>query len=162
MASRTAPIVNGTPTYLSIVFRLVDHRGDLRAISLRVPVGTLDADIENVALFLQAATNASLYEIQVKQVYSGERAAANADDAVFESLYDNIAINFKDVPADSQQTAYIPAPLGGLILDGDVVDTTAVAYINYRGAVDTVLAGDYVPVTARFTERREKNDATPA
>ncbi len=115
-----------------------------------------------MAVALGAATNASVYEVQVTDRWANIPSAANAIEDVVESVYDNIALNLKDVGAGLQQTVYVPAPIGDLILDGDVVDTADALYTAWRDAWLTVVAGNYAAVTVRFTERREKNDSVPA
>lgn len=160
--TRSAPTVDGSPTFIQVGVRLVDSRGDLRTVSLRVAAGTLPASIEAMVAALQVATNASVYEVQVTERYATNPLASNADNSVFESVYDNIAINFKNQSTGAQQTAFIPAPIGGLVLDGDEVATVIPAYSDFRDAVDAILDTAYEPVTARFTERREKNDSVPA
>jgi len=165
MATATVPdITTANPAY-DISFRLVDSRGDQRTVTYRTPplaAPPPTSDIAAVGTALQSATNASLYEISISTRWLGARDADQADSDVFESVYDNIAINYKDATERTQQTGYIPAPLGSLVGDGDVVDTSQSAYTTYRDAVDTLLGGDYEPVTVRFTERREKNDSAPA
>jgi len=161
--TRTAPTVDaGTDTYVRISFGLIDSRGDKRSISIRVESIAALAEVESLTAAIQAATNASVYRVGLNYVYEGEALGSNAVEAVVESVYDNVAINFKDVAGNRQQTVYIPAPLGDIILDGDIVDTVDTIYTDVRDAYDTVLAGDYTPITARFTERRDKNDSVPA
>lgn len=162
MATRSAPTVDGSPTFSRVTFALIDSRGDKRSVSHRIPADATEVQIEAVADALATATNASVYSISVQAVYSSLPQASNATDSAMESVFDNVALNLKDVAADSQQTAYIPAPLGTLILDGDIVDTGNAQYVAWRDAVDTMLGGAYAPVSVRFTERREKNDSTPA
>lgn len=160
--TRTAPTVNGTPTYVNVSVKFVDSRGDKRSVSFRSDPAILPATVEALVVALQAATNASIYAVGVTEVYGSNALASNGADAVFESLFDNIAINFKDTSIGKQQTTYIPAPLGVLVGEGDVVDTANALYTAVRDAYDASLDTGYAPVTARFTERREKNDSVPA
>lgn len=160
--TRTAPTVDGSITGQRVSFRLIDSRGDRRSVSARSLTAVTDADVEALAVALQAATNASLYSVTITDLYEGLALGSNAVEAVVESVYDNVSINFKDVPGDRQQTMFIPAPLGDYILDGDVVDTADTVYTAVRDAFDTVLGGNYDAVTVTFTERRDKNDKVPA
>lgn len=157
-----APDVTGAATYKTVSFRLIDSKGELRSVSTRVPVATAPADIQALAVSLGAASNASVYEVQITDRWASIPAAANATDEVVASVYDNIATNMKDVAAGLQQTVYVPAPVGDLILDGDIVDTTDPLYEAWRNNWLVVLAGGYAAVTSRFTERRDKNDSVPA
>jgi len=161
--TRTAPDVSlGSATFFRVTFSLIDSRGDRRTLSLRVNATPGLQEVEDAATALQAATNSSLYSVKIIQTFEGAALGSNGAGDVVESVFDNIAINYKDVAAGLQQTAYVPAPIGDLILDGDIVDVEDTVYTNIRNAYDALLAGAYAPVTARFTERREKNDAVPA
>jgi len=168
--TRTAPTVDiAAVSFFRVVMRLIDSRGDKRSVSFRFdvnPPGTPSgADIEDLVAALQAATNASVYSVKLEYIWAGADVAANAVEAVVESVYDNIVINYKDVAANKQQSLFIPAPLGDIILDGDVVDTADAIYTDVRDAYLALLnAGPdaYVASTTRFTERRDKNDTTPA
>jgi len=161
--TRTAPTVDaGTATFVRVTLALIDSRGDKRSVSIRASAAIVPAAIETLTAAIQAATNASVYRVGFTYVYEGDALGSNASEAVVESVYDNVAINFKDVAGNRQQTVYIPAPVGDIILDGDIVDTADAIYTAVRDAYDTALAGDYTPITARFTERRDKNDAVPA
>lgn len=162
--STVTDITVANPAY-DISFRLVDSSGDQRTVTFRTPPQGSPpptADVKAVGDALQAASNASLYEINITTRWIGPKDAGQADKATVESVFDNIVINYKDAAQRTQQSAYIPSPLGTLILSGDVVGTSQIEYTNYRDAVDTLLGGGYEPITARFTERREKNDSTPA
>lgn len=160
--SRSVGTIDGTPTYINVSVRLIDSRGDLRTVTMRADPAVLDATVETLVAALQLATNASIYAVNVTQAYASLPLASLADDAVFESLFDNIAINFKDVGIGAQQTLYIPAPVGALILDGDAVDVNNALYTNVRVAYDGVLESGFNALSVRFTERREKNDSVPA
>jgi hypothetical protein len=163
MATRTAPTVDGSPSYVAASFRLIDASGDKRSFQLKLPAAATAAQIEAVAASLAAATNASLYAVEVTEAYAGAINAGNASEVVHESVYDNIVILFKDtsgVPVS--QNGFIPAPNSALVEPGDDIDTSNALYTAFRDAVATALAGGYAAITARYTERREKNDSVPA
>jgi len=170
--TRTAPTVATGDLLVRIGFRLIDSRGDIRTASVDAvgidPSGPIFyGQVETIAAALQAATNASLFEVAWTTRFVGARDASNALDAVVESVYDNIAVNYKAVDINLQQSVFVPAPIGDLILDGDIVDNTDTVYTDFRDAVAAFITGGtgapaYTPVSVRFTERREKNDSTPA
>jgi len=159
---RTAPDVTTAATFRTVSVRFVDFNGDLRTISARVPSAATVADVEAMVAAYTSLTNANLYEVQITDRWAAVPAAQTADEEVHMSVYDNVALNFKDIVAGLQQTIFLPAPIDTLIDAGDVVDTTIVDYVTWRDAWDTLLAGNYEPLTARFTERRNKNDTVPA
>lgn len=160
--TRTAPSVDGTPTYKQISIALLDFSGDLRSVSLRVPAGATNAQIEAVVAKLQASTQASIYRVEVQYVYEGAVATSNATSDENSSVFDNISIGFKDTGTGASQTAYIPAPITSLMGAGDIVKTGETAYTEYRDAARTALAGNYAARFTRFSERREINKRQPA
>lgn len=160
--TRTAPAIDGSPTFTSLSLRWIDASGDLRTTSLRLPPDATVPEIEAVVANAQAISNASVYQVNVVDVYTSTPDDLSALNEAHESLFDNIALNCKDVLADSQQTAYIPAPLTSVTRDGDVVDTVNVAYQTWRDSIIAALGGNYAAVTVRYTERRKKADSTPA
>lgn len=162
MATRTAPAVDGSPTYKQVSVTLIDESGDIRSVSLRTPASATDAQVQSYVSELQSATNASIFRVEVQYVYEGAMNRANATNATHPSVYDNVAVGFKSITTGNNQTAYIPAPLDALTLVGDSVNTTNADYVDWRDAVDTLIGGDYAPRYARFTERRESNERKPA
>lgn len=161
--TRSAPVVNaGTPNRVTLSVRMQDFGGDKRSVSLDVPNAVTDAQIDAYVDALQALTNSTVYEIEKGQKYTSVPMQANALNDSRESVYDNVVLLLKDVSINKAQDAFVPAPINTLIDDGDVVDTSLVAYETWRDATDALLAGNYEAVSVRFTERREKNDSTPA
>lgn len=161
MATRTAPTVNGTPTEKALTLRWIDHSGDQRATRLILPAGATDVQIEAVADTAQAISNASLWQVKVEQLYTGAKLASNAVNQTYPSVFDNVVLLAKESTLVTQQ-AYIVAPQGVIIPSGDNVDVANLDYIAWRDAVLAALAGTYAAQSVRFTERREKNDSTPA
>lgn len=161
--TRTAPSISATdPVYIAISFHLIDAGGDKRSVSLKAnPTNATDANIEDAAAKLQTASNASVWKVEVSEIYAGAASAANADDSVFESVYDNVVILYKDDTVPVSQNGFVPAPIGSMISD-DVVDTTNTTYTDIRDALETLLNDDYQAISVRYTERRDKNDSIPA
>lgn len=147
-----------------ISFRLIDASGDIRTVTIQRPAGSAPstAEIKAAQDALQAASNASIFEVALNSRWIGPKDVGIADDSTYLSVYDNVVINYKDEPARKQQSAYIPSPVGELVQGGDRVDAGNSLYTAVRDAYDVLLAGDFAAVTVRFTERREKNDSVPA
>lgn len=157
---RTAPDVTTTGSGWDVTFSMIDASGDLRTIGLRFPGGVepADADIEAIAVALQDASNASLWRVTKKQLWEGTALASNGATVSYQSLYDNIVINYKNNLLRQQFSAYIPAPIAGIVAVGDVV-TSDPLFVAYKDAVEDAVSG-FTARKARFTERRDKNDAT--
>jgi len=153
-------IVTGTPDYKTLSIKYIDSRGDKRSTSLRLVSGFLPASVDALIAALGAATNAYIYACSIQEHWQSNPNATSAIDAVFESLYDNVAINIKDQTSGLQQTVYIPAPVGAIVGDADVVDNNNPLYEAVRDGYELLMDG--IAYTVRFTERREKNDSISA
>lgn len=161
--TRTAPTVNlGTPNRVTVSVRLMDWSGDKRAVSLDVPATVTGAQIDAYVDALQALTNATIYEVSTNNKFTSVPIQANALQTSYQSVYDNVVLLMKDATQNKVQDAFLPAPILTLIDEGDVVDTSLVAYETWRDASVALVAENYIASSVRFTERREKNDSTPA
>lgn len=159
MPTRTAPTVDGTPSAINISMKMVDSVGDVRSVSLYGVAAVTDAQIEALVAATQAATNASIAEVNVTQAYLGAIAKSNADEEVFNNVGDNIIYHVKASPTQSQR-AYIPAPLEAVFVDGtEMPDPENALLVTWFASVLAVVGGAYSGVTVRFNERRDLNDA---
>lgn len=157
--TRTAPVVDGTPPFQQASYRFVDATGDIRSISIQFPPGTTATQINAIATQLQALTNASLFEVRVNQVYGVPPDQAEALNEVHISVFDNVVVLFKD-EVNHSQDVFIPAPTTDLQPDdGDspvTVELTALI-LAVTAALEQGTTSDWQAVSARYTERREKN-----
>ena len=162
--TRSAPVVvAGTPNRTVLTMKFMDAGGEKRSVSIDVPNAVTDAQIDALADGAQAISNATIYEIAKQVKYTSVPLEANAQtDSPFVSVYDNLVLLAKDVSINKSQDGFVPAVEGIIVLDGDVIDTTDVNYIAYRDALVAALGGSYTAVSARFTERRDKNESVPA
>lgn len=162
--TRSAPTVDGgTPNRVRLSTRWMDAGGEKRAVSLDVPASITDAQIDSLVNTTQILSNATCYEINKILSYTSIPLETNAEtDSPFVSVYDNLVLLVKDPTINKAQDMFIPAIEGIVVLDGDVIDTTDTDYIAFRNAVVSAVGGSYQAVTARFTERRDKNDSVPA
>lgn len=157
--ARTAPAVNGTPTYKKVALRYIDASGDPRSDSLQVPAAATNLQIEAFAAAIAATSNASMYQIEVGEVYNSTADKSNAVDAVKDSVYDNLVILAKTALNDSLRS-FVPAPEAGLFVPGtDTIDPGNAALATYFTAFLALIGAGYSIVSARYTERREINEA---
>jgi len=157
--ARTAPAVNGTPTYKTLSMRWIDASGDLRSDSVQLPTATTDAQIEAIADTFSDISNASLYAVHVASVYNSVADKDDAVDAPKDSVYDNLAVLSK---TSTNVTArfFIPAPESGLFVPGtDQIDPTDADLAAALAAILAPLGVSYDIVSIRYTERREINEA---
>lgn len=157
--ARTAPTVDGTPTFRRVSLRWIDASGDLRSDSMQVPGDATDAELEAAAAAVAAISNASLYAVEVTDVYNSVADKDDAVDAPKDSVYDNLVILMKTATNLSAR-GFIPAPEGALFVPGtDQIDPGNAALATYFAALLAIFGVDYDIVSARYTERREINEA---
>lgn len=156
---RTAPAVNGTPPFQRVSFSFVDASEDIRSIALQLPPGSTAAQIEAIATQLQALTNASLFKVEVTASYASSPDAGEALAELHESVYDNVAMLLKD-QVNHSQNFFVPAPILDLVpADSDTpIGLELLALIlALTAALEQGTTDDWQAVSARYTERREKN-----
>jgi len=153
------PTVNGTPTYKLVSLHYIDASGDVRSDSLQVPTAATNAEIQAYADASGDLSNGSLYKVEVSEVYNSVPDKSDATDAPKDSVYDNLVFLAKDATNASKRT-FIPAPLASLFVAGtDEIDPASVPLGVYLTAVLALVAGTYSITQARYTERREINEA---
>lgn len=153
---------SAAPSFVRLSVRMMGADGEKRSVSLEIDAAATDIQINAYVDAIQAATNATVYEVSKQLVESANPVESNADAETFQSVYANVVLLAKDPVARKSQNAFLPAPDGIMVLDGDVVDTADPLYTAWRDAAMAVLPAAYDPVTVRYTERRDKNDAVPA
>lgn len=158
MATRTAPTVNGTPNAKQVSFRWMDWTGEKRSDSVRVDLAVTEAEIEAAAAAAQLISNATLYEIAVKDLYTSEANPSQATEAVYEDVGSNVVIQFREPTTSVSQRAYIPSAIDDLLVEGtENVDPTNVNLLSFITAFQAMLPSGYATVGARFTQRRDIN-----
>lgn len=160
--TRTAPTVDGTPPFQQVSFQFIDSTEDIRSVSIQLPPGATAAQIEAIAAALQARSNASLFKIEVKEVYASTPDVGNALAEVHISVFDNVVVLFKD-QLNHSQDIFVLAPITALQPDDSdtPVGTQLTAIIlAVTSALEQGTTDDWQAVSARYTERREKNQRT--
>jgi len=157
--ARTAPTVNGTPTLKKASLRYIDASADKRADSIDLPASATDAQIEAYAVPIGAASNANLYAVEVTDVYQVQPDKNDAVDAVKDSVYDNLVFLAKTT-ANLSQRGFVPAPVGSMFVPGtDTIDPADTDLAAIFTAFLALVGAGYSIVSARYTERREINEA---
>lgn len=156
--TRTAPDVTGTATYRIISLRWIDAVGDVRSDASIVDAAATDIQVEAIAAKMVLASNASLYEVRLTEVFKGAKSKGNALAAVRESADDNIVYHAKDT-TQADRRAFVPSPLAAdFVTDTETPDATATTMTDMMTAWDAAWAGSFAGVSLRFTERREINE----
>lgn len=160
---RTAPTVDGTPSLRKVSLRYVDVSKDARTISNYLEGTATDAQVEAHVVAAGAVTNANLYEVQVTDIYRAAKLASAADAAEENSVFDNAVILYKESDNPAGMNGFIPAPVRGIFVgDSDNIDNVDTDYVAFKTTLGAILLGTMVPITVRYTERREINDAEEA
>lgn len=169
--TRTAPTIDGTPPITRVTIRSIDFAGDRRAVALDIlnASGTVtNAEIETLVAAYQAATNGSVYAVDVTLTYTSAYQASNALNAVRASNDDAIIINLGD-PTKRYQGLVLRAPLSTQFTPAgsEQPDPQAAALAAYIVAGLAVVnggatgTGTYTAKSARFSEHSEVNPAFP-
>lgn len=154
MATRTAPTVDGIPTYKRLSITLYDYTGDQRTDSYQIDADATNVEIEAIVAAIQAITNGTIWRVAVSEVYNSVGDPTNADEVVWEESSSNLVFLAKNVANDAQDW-YIPAPNNAVFVEGtENLDPTNIAVGGFLTAVLAVKAG-FSFVSARFTSRRD-------
>lgn len=160
---KTAWDITGDPTTVLVTFKFMDASGDKRSDSFRIPYADyVNGEVSTLGIAMGAATNATMYGVKVTQEWQTVPDKEDAVNAPKDSVQDNIVILLKNAVGDSKRI-FIPAPDDAMLDDGasDQVGTGSnpllLAVANAALAVFT----GYSVVSARYTERREINEAVP-
>jgi len=157
--ARTAPTVDGSGNVRNLSIRMIDVSGDKRAVAFELGLAVTAAEIEAFVAAYAAVTNALVYAVHDTQLYTSPAIASGAVAAEENSVFDNIVILAKSNTNESDEL-FIPAPERTLFV-GDTDNPDAAALAALIALWEPLLSGTKVAVSARFTERREKNQTVP-
>src|SRR5690606_38787962 len=156
--TRTATTFNGTPAHRRITFHLIDASGDTYTDSFYIPVGTLAAEIETLAVTYQAATQASLYDITDTGSYLGDADPDNAEVGQRNSVKDGINLLFKDSATLDTFTPRIVAPVPAIMQGNQDIPLLSATELSNFILQMLVVKPAFNLNSAQFTERRERSN----
>jgi len=158
--TRNAPPVDGTPNKRMVTFRFIDVSNDIRSIAIEVDLNATAAEIEALAAALQVGSNASLFEVQDKLLYTAQALAANGvNDDKSESVFANVVMLAKSATGDSENL-FVPAPTAAIMVEGsDNPDQASTELLAIATAFEALAVGSKLVTSVRYTERREKNSS---
>lgn len=160
--TRSAPTVDGTPPFQYASYQFIDFSEDIRSVGVQLPPGTTAAQIEAIGTQLQALSNASLFKITVQAVYGSTPDVSNAEGVVHLSVYDNVVVLFKD-QLNHSQDIFVVAPIADLLppnTDTPIGSELTALILAVTNGLEQGTTDDWQAVSARYTERREKNQRT--
>lgn len=157
------PDTTGTPQRLPYSIRFIDHTGDKRADNL-VGFDTANvtpANIQALNVAMGAATNASMYEGVIGDVFATVPDKNDAVQADRSEVVNNIVVLAKNA-AGASVNLFIPAPIPALFVPGsDEIDPTSTELADVFTAFLALLPAGFEIVSARYTSRKQYNAATP-
>jgi hypothetical protein len=163
--TRTAPDVTGAVTAKQVVFKWIDVSGDKISESWFVPAAATQAQIEAFADAKQAASQASLYAVEVQNVFGSVEDASNAEEGEkSSSVFDALSITFKNAnPEITSKRVQVQAPEGAMFL-GDVgekkddFDPTNALLVAVMTTALALFGAGWSVVWGRYVEHKEVNE----
>lgn len=152
--TRTAPTIDGSPTFLTVSVTLYDYTGDQRTDTYQIDADSTDVEIEAFIAGLQACTNATIWRVSVGQVYNSQGDKTNATEDVWENSKDNVVLLAKKTD-NTAQDFYIPSPLESMFIDStEQIDPASGVLITLLASILPMRA-TFSWISARFTHRRQ-------
>lgn len=146
------------PTFTRVTLHMIDASGDLYTESVKSVIALTDAEIKAWADAYQTATQASVYQISVEQVYEGDADTNNAGTLQRNSTRNGINLLFRDVDALKTFTGRLVAPEPDTMQGNQDIPLLGDPIMaNLITSYLTVLAS-YNHDSGQYTERRERKN----
>lgn len=156
---RTAPAVNGSPTFLQFSLHYIDSVGTMRSIPLTSTAArATNANIEAWANANSDISNANMYGVSVTSVYQATPDASSAVDQLVQSVKDHVIFSAYDPtdPTDSRGL-YLPSPEESIFIAGTRdIDPTNVDVAALLTAGLAVLPAGYSITGATFNQNVQR------
>jgi hypothetical protein len=163
--TRTAPDVTAAATAKQLVFKWIDISGDKISESWYIPVAATQAQIEAFADAKQAASQASLYSIEVQNIFGSVEDASNAEEGEKSaSVFDVLSITLKNNnPEIASKRVQIQAPEGEMFVGAvgekkDDIDPTNAVLIAVMTTGLAMFGAGWSVVWGRYVEHKEINE----
>lgn len=156
--TRTAPTVDGTPTYKQVSLHFMDYQGKKRSVAINVDAATTEAQVEAYAAAAQVLSNATLYDISIADKYDSNEDSSNASEEVWNSVKDSLVTQCKE-PTGNSKRGFIPAVIDDVFIETTTsIDPTNTDLGNYYSALLALCPAGYEVIGSRFTQRRQINE----
>lgn len=160
--ARSVPAIDGTPDFTRVSMTFTDFTGDQRSVSALGGPAVSAAQIEAAVDAMAEYSNAVLWRVEVTGVYEGSSSKTQASDETYPSVYDNVVVLFRNGTTRQTQNMFVPAPVQLLFVPGtDNPNVDPTSDLSVLTALWEAMIGSasYNAISARFTERREINQA---
>lgn len=144
--TRTAPDVTGAATSKHLGVHFIDVSGDVWSESHIIPIAATNAQIEAYLDALQAASGASIYKVEVSNMFGTDALADSSNatdiDVKSSSVFDKLGVTLKHNtdPEKKNKIVTIPAPIAPVFIR-QPDDGTAPATVPYDFVSDSVDGG---------------------
>lgn len=159
MSSSTIPAIAGGANFVEMSISWIDNEEREYTETFKVDAASLATEKQAVLDAMQAASNASSWKCEVREVFEGVKNAANADAVAHESVQDKIRLSYKALASGAYLQSYIPSPLTVLVGDGGVVDTSQALYTAFKSAMDAIVPTGFTALNTEFVEYSGRNDS---
>jgi len=154
----TFPDVASAANHKLVTIRVVDASGDKDAVSFYCPVATTNAQIDDIATDYQAATQASVYEVHIASIWSGDSDPDNAETDQRNSVKQGINLGFKNITTNQALEIRVVAPVPeDMQGNQDIPLLTATEFAALIADYQAILTG-FSLSSAQFTGRRERSN----
>lgn len=152
--TRTAPVVTGAVSYRKVRYVMIDANGDKKSNSVLLGAAVTNTQIETFLAETQLRSNASLFEAEISDIYSGSSNKSNALSEVYLPIEDLILYTIK-AGVNTSQYVYLPSPIESQVVAGsDTPDVTALS--DWFAAILAIATG-YSGKSVTFTRHKETN-----
>jgi len=152
--TRTAPTIDGSPTYLTVSITVYDWTGDQRTDSYQIDADSSDAEIEAFVAAMVATSNATVWRVTIGQVYNGDGDKNDAVEEVWENVKDNVVLLAKKTD-NSAQDFFIPSPINAMFLENsEEIDPSSAVLVTLLASVLPMRA-NYSWKSARLSHRKQ-------
>ena len=159
--TRTAPDVTGAATRKRVSVRTVDFGNDLDTQTITVAAAAPNAQAEALVAAHQAASNGSVYQVNISSEWVGAKSPGNAQNEPRAAVQDGAVFFYKDIANDNGRDYRVPAIEAATIDAGtENIDPTNALIADVKTALDALLSG-FTAQTVRLTEKQDINNAIP-
>jgi hypothetical protein len=154
----TYPAITGTATETQASLHLVDASGDLWSENLVVPAAATQAQIGVIASSYAAATQASLYGVQVNRGWFGDLDPQNAEALYRGQVESGINLLYHNIATLTSYSQRLIAPIAATLQGNqDIPLLTATELSDLIVSTLAAKAG-FSLISAQYTGRRERKN----
>lgn len=156
--TRTAAAMTATAVARRITIRLIDASGDKWAEELYVPVAATAANIETWIAAYQAATQASVYEIDDTLIRDADADPDNAEANQRNSGSQGINMLYKNATTRATNNSRLIAPIEAALQGNQDIPLLSSTEVAALIVAQLAITTGFTFREAQYTERRERRN----